>query len=872
MAFRTLKPYQLSVLFRSIERKREIFGCFSVMAITGTRAGSQLRSEPSLWKTLAQHAPEFTEACVIKSQPEFLVFGHAYAYDGLAESVVGIQFAGLKKWCRVSGPRTYPNAMQPAPFEKIRLDWRHAYGGPDFAANPAGVGRVKDDTGGIVVPQFEMDGQPWRPDGRGQAAVGFGPYDVTHPERQKLVGTYDDEWLKTDYPGMARNSDWHFFQVAPPDQRFNADLRGDESFDLAGLHPTERVQHERLPGLRACLFVERHQQRSLSEVRCRLRTVVFLPDADAVVQIWQGITKVEDEDASELTHVLAGLEAIDHKKPEEHYAAVFANRLDEQDGMLAMLRDEDLLPEGITFEALVPGDVDLNKPPPPDSLRSRLAQKHLRKIESVRAEVASYGLDPDKHAPPLPPPREVLPPLPRLGEYFRELEVRGQQQMRAAEDSKRKMIEETAAEFAARGESFDHVLKEMATGRTGPPKPRTPAVLDDLRKINAELLENHTQVPEIEVMLTDAALHEQWHAADRSAQQAYEQSAHLQSPAPRADGRHAEDQKRWVVERLAAGQPLKGFDLTGADLRELDLRGANLDGAMMEAACLDGVDLTGASARGSVLAHATFEKARADDCDFSAANLGKARFVGGSACRANFKGAILWETDFTQAALRGAQLADVQAMYIKLAGADLSDAVLDELLLYQTDLTDTRLNGASLNGTQFFENTMAATNFGGAQGHRAVFLKVHGEGLFFDGADLTGAMFVQDPKLPRASMRGTKLTRVFAHGADFTGADFSGANLDGCELGGSALQEANLRGVHAREAGLRFVDLSKAQVVGADLRGALLANAKLFGARFDASSVFMADLARIRTDTESSFDKVNFGRARLSPRWEPPKA
>jgi uncharacterized protein YjbI with pentapeptide repeats len=480
-------------------------------------------------------------------------------------------------------------------------------------------------------------------------------------------------------------------------------------------------------------------------------------------------------------------------------------------------------------------------------------------------------MDPDVHAPPLPGPPEVIPPPHLLGEYLRELDVKAQQQIRAAEDSKRKLLEETAAEFAARGESFDHVLKEMATTRTGPPRPRTPDLLDDLRKINAELLENNTQVPEIGVMLTDATLHEQWQAADRSAQQAYEKTAHLQSPAPRAQGGYAQEQKRWVTERLAAGEPLKGFDLTGADLREFDLRGANLDGAMMEAVCLDGVDLSGASAKGCVLAHASFEKVRADDCDFSTANLGKARFAAGSACRANFNGAILWETDFTQAALRGARFVNVEALYMKLAGADLSDAVLDELLLYQTDLTGVRLNGASINGTQFFENKMVATNFGGAQGHRAVFLKMHSDGLFFDGADLTGATFVQEPKLPRASMRGTKLTRVFAHSADFTEADLSHANLDGCELGHSTLHGANLRGVKAREAGLRFVDLSQAQVVGADLRGALLANAKVYGARFDASSLFMADLARIRIDTESSFDGVNSGRARMYPRWEPPK-
>ena len=868
MSFRTLKPFQLGVLFRSIDRNRSLYGCFSLFMMTVRTGAPALRSEPSLWKTLAQHAPEFVEAGVIKSQPEFLVFGHAHAYDGSAEGIVGVQFAGIKKWCRVIGPRQYPSAMQPTPFERVRLDWRHTYGGPDFAANPLGVGRVKDDSGNIFMPHFESEGMPWRPDGKAQAPIGFGPLDVMHPDRQRLVGTYDEDWLKTDFPGMARDADWHFFQVAPPDQRIAADVRGDEPFDYIGLHPGERLQHSSLPGLRPRLFVERRQERSLSEIDCRLRTVIFLPDADAVIQIWQGITKVGDEDASELTHVLAGLETLDDPKPESHYASVFARRLDERDGMLAMLRDEDLLPDGISFEALVPGDVDLNKPAAADSLRGRLEMKNLRKIEAVRAEVESYGLDPDVHAPPLPGPRETIPPLHRLGEYLRELDIKAQQHIRAAKDSKRKLLEDTAAEFAARGESFDPVLKEISSSPTGPPKPHTPERLDALRKIRAELQASNTQVEELDVMLTDTRLQAQWHAADHSAQKVYEQSAHFQNPAPRAHGRYAERQRRWVVQRLGEGLPLKGFDLTGADLREFDLRSVNLDGAMLEAACLDGVDLTGASAKGAVFAHASLIGARADDCDFSGANLGKANFVRSSACRAVFARAILWETDFAQAVLRGARFVDAEALYMKLAGADLSEAVLDELLLYQTDLTDARLTGASINGTQFLENKMVATNFASARGHRAVFLKIDGEGLCFDGADLTGATFVQEPKLPRASMRGTTLTKAFAHGADLSGADLAHANLDGCEFGRSSLQGANLRGVRAREAGLRFVDLRQAQVVGADLRGALLANAKLGGARFDASSLYMADLARIEIDTQTSFEHVNFGRVRIYPRRE----
>ena len=870
MSFRTLKPFQLSVHFRTVDRSRGLYGSFSLSTMTEHRGLPRLRSEPSLWKALAQHAPEFAEVGVVKSRPEFLVFGHAHVYDGLSEGVVGVQLADVKKWCRVFGPRRYPNAMRAAPFEKVRLDWRHAYGGPGYAANPIGVGRMKGESGEIPLPQFELEGVPWRPNDLAQDPVGFGPLDVTHPERQKFVGTYDENWLKTDFPGLASDADWHCFQTAPRDQWLAAELLGDEPFTLIGLHPNERVQHGKLPAIRPRVFVERRRDQRLSEVDCRLRTVVFLPDADAVIQIWQGIVRVGDEDASELTHVLAGLESLADPKPAAHYEAVFAHRLDEEDGMLAMLRDEDLLPDGMSFEALIPGDLDLNKPAAADSLRGRLEKKNLETIVAARADVASYGLDPDLHAPPLPVPPQPIPPLHQLTAYLRELDVRAEQQIREAEGVKKKLLDDTAAEFAARGESFDYVLEELKATPTGPPRPQTPDRLDDLRKIKAELAETGTTVDEIDEMLTDSALHERWHTTDRALQAAYEQSAHFQNAAPRSSGRKAARQRSWVTQRLALRQPLRGYDLTGADLRDFDWRGADLDGALMEGVCLDGADLNGASARGTVLAHASFIRARADDCDFSTANLGKANLSEVSACRSLFAGAVLWEANFTKAVLRAARFTDADVMYIKLAGADLSEATLDDLFLYQTDLTETRLAGASINGTQFFENKTVGTDFSGAHGHRAVFLKVHGEALCFDGADLTGAMFVQEPRLPRASMRGTTLTKAFLHSVDLAGADLTHANLDGCELGRSNLSRADLRGAHARDAGLRFADMSEAKVIGADLRGALLANAKLAGACFDASSLYMADLSRIEIDTRTSFDHVNVGRARIYPRRAAP--
>ncbi|HEY4958053.1 MAG TPA: DUF2169 domain-containing protein, partial [Caldimonas sp.] len=185
MSFRTVKPAQLGLLFRTVERNRKIYACVSVLAMSEAAATAdappagaayarhRLRTEASLWKTLAQHAPEFTEAGIVKSQPEYLVFGHAHGYDGLNEGIAGVRFAGATKWLRSFGPRRHPDALQPGPLERVPRHWRHAYGGPQFARNPAGTGHVKGDDGRIVLPQLERPDAPSHPGDDSQLPAGF---------------------------------------------------------------------------------------------------------------------------------------------------------------------------------------------------------------------------------------------------------------------------------------------------------------------------------------------------------------------------------------------------------------------------------------------------------------------------------------------------------------------------------------------------------------------------------------------------------------------------------------------------------------------------------------------------------------------------
>ncbi len=136
----------------------------------------------------------------------------------------------------------------------MRLDWRHAFGGPGFAANPAGIGYAPEMVNGLLVqrlPNVERPGDGVdRPDRRPAPACP-GAMDVDLPERLKLLGTdYGDQWRETLYPGFARDMDWQFFNAAAPEQRWNDELSipAAAPYEIWNMHPEHAVLRGKASG------------------------------------------------------------------------------------------------------------------------------------------------------------------------------------------------------------------------------------------------------------------------------------------------------------------------------------------------------------------------------------------------------------------------------------------------------------------------------------------------------------------------------------------------------------------------------------------------------------------------------------------------
>ncbi len=874
---RTVKPNCLSVLPRPVEHRGQFHLCASVFAMVPLRGASMLFSDQNLWKTLPLAAPDFIETGVPKVRSEFLVYGSAYpATDGETPeaSTFGVRFAELTKTGRAHGRRIARGGdiLAQEPLVAAPLDGTASYGGPQYAPNPRGTGHPSSQRpdGMLMLPTIEPLDRPWHPDPEQNRALTFGALDITHPDRARLAGTYDDAWLKSDYPGLARDGHWTIFNVAPSDQQREAPFAGDEAYHLANLHPQVPHVQGKLPGIAAVALVQRSGEAAgLERLEMKMRTVVFLPEQDRAVLIWQGFCPCEADDASDIATIVVAAEHSDRPRDLEHYAAVMHARLESEDALLASLQDEVLLPEGMPFEGLLPADFDLNKPLPPDSYEARLRRRGERQMQAARDEVARHGLDPDKHAPPATfAPAEPFPPLPQLGEFLRRIEREAQERIEKEKAEAAQRMETLAREFSEAGRDFEVIRREISgVNGAGPPAALAPQHLGTLSSLDQNAQAQGRPVQEISKMLGDHALHAQWAENDAALRASYVANAHFQAPVQPAIGSVAESQRRQIAERRAQGAGLQGMDLTGADLRGVDLRGLNCDGVLLEAANLAGVAMAGASFRGAVLAHANLNDAQAAGCDFTQANLGRATLGRFYAANAVFTDSNLWEVEARGAVLRGARFEEAQLHGATFADADLSHTWLKDALLLDSDLSGANLGGAQLDGAQFVNARLERTTWTGCVGKAVVFMNVACPESDFSDAQLPGSRWVGTLDLARARFDRADLSDAyFAQGTVLEGASFEHARADRVDLTACLLAKSSWRAARLREASLRRATLTQADLSGADLLGASLANALLFGARLIGCNLFGADLARIHTDSSTRLDRSNTAKARVYPR------
>lgn len=247
------------------------------------------------------------ESAPVKVGTDIVLIGHAHAPHASATRMdVALKVGALEKGIKVTGDRYWVKRRgvqvptDPLAFEKILLNFEHAFGGWDCSAgdekrhgfearNPVGLGfrtkwglfeeRVRLPN--LEYPHDRIKGWRDRP-----APAAFGFTSPNWEPRVGYAGTYDTTWQKTKMPLLPEDFDIRYYNGAPADQIASGALRGDEPVIAIGMSPSGRIAFD-LPGLPPPLCTIALRGQKDRQLQARLDTVIINADEQRLFLLWR---------------------------------------------------------------------------------------------------------------------------------------------------------------------------------------------------------------------------------------------------------------------------------------------------------------------------------------------------------------------------------------------------------------------------------------------------------------------------------------------------------------------------------------------------------------------------------------------------------
>ncbi len=644
--------------------------------------------------------------------------------------------------------------------------------------------------------------------------VGLGPIPIDAEQRKRHAGTYDERWLREDYPGLPADLDWRLYNQAAVDQHQPTPFCGGEPYLLQGMHPVRPEIRGKLPTqrVRAWALGQGDASEALREVKLVMDTVWFLPEKELGVAAYRGTLAVADSDALDISTLMLAYEAAsDAPKPLAHYAQVLGLRMDSKTAGLHAFNESQLAPAMPALSA--------------DVLQAQ-AETARQKQQAVLDEIdnefwTQSGMErPADHVPPQVPPPLLQTPSPQAMKS-------GDMDLTAMMQSAEALIEKVKHDADEQKKTLEQNLAELKKtlkeGGVEPPQvaaqPAQPTWPDVL--LRAQGAEDAQTIAMMKLALASSSPSSSADTLDKlAAALQLKAKARQASPTPIAPAQVlcaelAAQLGAQVLSWVQQGQPLAGKDLAGVDLRGACLAGLDLSACLLEFADLRQTDLRGCDLRGAVLTQAQLAGAQFDDAQLDEANL----------CASTAQGASFQRTSLRKVRAAGAQWQSVNA-----TGSQLMSALLDD-----ADLTDSIFDGARLEGTLMNQAVLKGSRWQGASFTKFVGWKMNAMGADFSGSRWERSAVIGSD-LTHSLWRGARLIQVQANDTDWLWADLSGLRAERCSWTQSKLQESNMTG-----ALLSACDLSRAELTGARLDAACLAQSLMMQAKMGGVSAVDTD-------------------------------
>jgi uncharacterized protein YjbI with pentapeptide repeats len=334
------KQKEHSLLIKSFGIRDRLYMAVTILVYFDLTAPDEPLTEQDLWKTIPAQLGKIPllDQGMPKPRGEVLVTGSCFASRGEKRPALQISFGvgELRKHLYVFGNRYWLTKGKVITtmtdlelFSEMPVTYENAFGGKGFERNPSGKGANElarpDGQTYIPLPNIEQPSQLIASPHDRPEPAGFGPLDMTWPQRMKKTGTYDDKWLRENWPWFPDDMNYEFFNCAPTDQYIAEFFKGDESLEIRNMNPDMPVITSHLPPLRIRCFVTRQEdmkkeEEMFQEVTTRIDTVWLFPTILRGVVMYRGTTEILDEEYADVRRIFVATERrTDPPGTIEHY-------------------------------------------------------------------------------------------------------------------------------------------------------------------------------------------------------------------------------------------------------------------------------------------------------------------------------------------------------------------------------------------------------------------------------------------------------------------------------------------------------------------------------------------------------------------------
>lgn len=845
---KVIKPNLLSCLARPYRFLNSNYLAVTAYAMVDFSSGFRLETEQRLWGIFAEESAlnfgvEALDFGIPKRRPEIILnaygFG-AYAVDG--RTAVSVSVNNVRKDLWVTGDRYWSDGTpsQALAFEAIPINWRNAYGGAGFEENPQGKGHGETEINGLRVrflPNIEDPAHPVVHEGRRYAPAGYSAIPIESPGRNRMLGTYDEQWRVHEFPGFARDIDWEYFNQSPARQRLDR-LEAGDRIVFTHMHPDKDRLVTTVPPLVARAFIKRAEAVAkgagfLEEVPLALTTYWAYPHLEKAILLYQGAVLIGEDDASDVSHILYAAEHGESARTPAYYEEVFHRRVHPEAGAFHALLDKQLV------------DARFIRATPQDEIElSPMLRNRLGKLEKELARNASRA---DGHSAQSEGMAWLMKS--RNGKISRDEVI---------EDMLKRQQQGMDLK-AARQQFREHRLTSTKMPDEAPQalKDERRRFLEERREALLASLRNDAE-KNIEAGGGQAMAS---HAAKGQLRQLrLQQIEQFEDIVSRAPGAKA-------AKRDWSGKPKRLHRIFGLNQLITEPLPAGCEGYE-----LHGFLAAGASYAGWSLAGLAIRESRISDCDFTNARMAGCDFdqVVFNGC--NFSSVDWSQSHFRQCRFIDCQLPDVQSDQAQFEDCRFVKSDLSAWMHFRVTFKDCAFEQCRFVNFSCMRGRLERVEFEGCHFLRHAFIKGKIRGLRMDSCRIDSMSFIgtgavqgwdvsrceasklyvapetaiQDIGIFHSTISASSFRRV-----DFNRGAITASDLSSCDFSEASLQGLGLEGSCFKRCLFIRSDLSQARIANSDFSEAQMKSADLTGAELRHVSFFSAELSMIRADAST---------------------